>query len=174
MNIKVVIVWGFAVVAFLGIGIFGYFNQDILTKPEDSVPSTNENRVEYDTKSCIGTNDYGNITYTFRINPGTNGIERLNIRYQAVVENIDIYADASNVNKIISEQRINGVTSQIYGTSKDVQLNLNVNLLNYDKDTISNLNQDLLKSNMIVSPTTDYTEYQNIIASTLNIEFTCD
>lgn len=174
MNIKVVIVWGFAVILFLGIGIFGYFNQDILVNPEENVPTNPENRVEYDTKKCIGTNDYGNITYTFRINPTTNAIERLNIQYQAVVENIDIYADVANLNKIVNEQRINGITSQIYGTSKDVQLNLNVNLLDYDKESVNNINQDLIKSNMVVSSTTDYNEYQSIMASTLNLEFTCD
>lgn len=174
MNIKVVIVWAFAIVLFLGIGIFGYFNQDILIKPDDDVPTTPTDRVEYDTKTCMGATDYGNITYTFRINPATNAIERLSIQYQAVVESIDIYADAANINKTVNDQRINGITSQIYGTSKDVQLNLNVNLLDYDANAITNMNQDLIKSNMVVSSIKDYNEYQNLITSTLNLEFTCD
>lgn len=174
MNIKVVIFWAFAVVLFLGIGLFGYFNQDILTKPEDNVPSTPQDRVQYDTKTCVGATDYGNLTYTFRINPTTSAIERLSIQYQAVVESIDIYADAANINKNVNDQRINGVTSQIYGTSKDVQLNLNINLLEYDANAINNMNQDLIKSNMVVSSVFDYNEYQNLLVSSLNLQFTCD
>ena len=175
MNIKVVIIWGFAVIVFLTIGIFGYFNQDILTKPgDDEAPVTTEKRIEYDTKKCIATNDYGNIIYTFKINPTTNAIDRLNIKYQGVVESIDAYADASNINTKVNEQKIKGVTSQMYGTSRDVQLNLNVDLLDYDKEAINTINQDLIKSGMIVSPVTNYTEYQSLINSTLNLEFSCD
>lgn len=174
MNIKVVIIWGFAVIVFLAIGIFGYFNQDILEKPTEIPSSPEENKPNYIVKNCIGTNDYGNITYTFRINPTTNNIDILNIKYQGVVESIDIYADTANINKYVNDHRIKGVTSQIYGTSKDVQLNLSINLSEYDSEPLNAINQDLIKTNMVVSKVTDYNEYQNLIASTLNLEFTCD
>ncbi len=175
MNIKVVIVWGFAVIVFLAIGIFGYFNQDLLRGPsENSNTNPHENEIEYITKSCVGTNDSGNITYTFSVNPSTNIIERLNIRYQSVVENLDIYADAATINQKVNEKQYRGVTAQIYGTSKDVQLNLNINLLDYDKTNLDTMNQDLLKVGMFVDNIKDYNEYQSSITSRLNREFTCD
>lgn len=173
MNIKVVIIWIFAIIMFLGIGLLGFFNRDLLKQPvledEPVVPKT-----QYITKNCRGSNDYGEITYTFNLNSETNNIEKLFVKYKGVMENVDLYTTALNINNVVNNKRINGVTAQIYGTSSNVELGLNVNLLGYDSQSLSELRESLLSMGMVVDNINDYNNYIITIDSTTGITFICD
>lgn len=174
MNIKVVIVWAFACVLFLGIGILGYFNQDVLVDSSFNYEPEETPKIEMISKNCRASNANGDIAYTFRLNPDNNNIERLFIKYEGVVENIDVYESATRINDRMNTTIVNGVNSQIYGTSRDVVLNLNVNLLEYDRAVIEEINNDLLSVGMVVDYITDYNTYINTIDNTIGVTFTCD
>ena len=61
MNKKLVVVWIFVIVIFVGLGLFGYLNQDLLV--DDSinnayVPVSNTNTTNY---TCTGTIERGSL-----------------------------------------------------------------------------------------------------------------
>jgi hypothetical protein len=174
MNIKVVLIWAFVVIVCFGIGIFGYVNRDLIVSVNDTDSDTKIEQVEYTSKSCYATTSDATVTYTFRINPSSNQIERLFVKYEAKSENLDAYVAAANINQTVNDSEIYGVNTQLYGTSSDVVLNLNVNLLEYDSNAISELNTDLSTVNMLVDHITDYSSYQNAINSSLGLTFNCD
>lgn len=174
MNIKVVIVWAFSCFLFLSIGIFGYLNRDLLVDSPYNPIEDEPPIIETISKKCVASNDYGDISYTFRINPENNNIEKLFINYKGVYENVEVYESASRINDRMNKVAVNGVNSQIYGTSRDISLNLNVNLLDYDTRVINEINSDLLNLGMIVDNITDYNSYINRIDNALSLTFTCD
>lgn len=174
MNIKVVLVWAFACIVFLGIGILGYFNQDVLVNSSDNNLPTEIPQILTISKNCTASNDNGDITYTFRLNPDSNNIERLFVKYEGVVENVDVYESAIRINDRMNTTVVKGINSQIYGTSRDVVLNLNVNLLEYDRTVINEINNDLLNVGMVVDYITDYNTYINTLDNTIGVTFTCD
>lgn len=170
MNIKVVIVWAFVVVIFAGIGIFGYVNQDLLLIQDNDVyvPKTEDNT---EAKKCIATLATGQSDYRFTIKD--DQIQKVVIGYNASQENIENYEAATNINRIINEQKVQGVTAILYGGVSDFVLSLTVTVNNYDKATIESLREDFNKLSILIDSINDYSSYQTAI-SNLGNAYTCE
>ena len=170
MNIKVVVVWAIAIVLFAGIGIFGYFNQDLLLLEEEPtyIPIM-DNASEKHT--CIATLEGGVSTYMFEINDSV--IEKVSITYKATAGNLELYEAASNINQVISGEKLNGMSTVMYGGISDFSLMVNVNPNEYDKARVEAMTTDYEKLSMIIDSISSYDLYRQAISQIGNT-YTCE
>lgn len=170
MNIKVVIVWAFAIVLFAGIGIFGYFNQNLLLI-DDSKPYVPITDNDSESHTCRAVLPGGESIYLFQIRD--NIIEKISITYKANAENLELYEAASNINQVISGEKLNGMSTVIYGGVSDFSLMVNVNPNEYDKARVESMSTDYEKLSMIIDSINDYQLYQQAISQIGN-NYTCE
>lgn len=170
MNIKVVVVWAIAIIIFAVIGIFGYFNQDLLLLEEDqNYTPIMDNNLEKHT--CTAFLDGGQSTYIFEIN--NKVIEKVSITYKTTVEDIEKYETASNINQVISSEKLNGMNAVMYGGTSDFSLMININPNAYDKARVEAMSSDYEKLSMIIDSINSYSLYQQAISQTGNL-YTCE
>ncbi len=170
MNIKVVVIWALAIVLFFALGIFGMLNQDLLLTDTENTytpkPVENANK-----KTCSATLPTGTSAYDFVLNANTLNIERLVITYRATTSDINIYTAASNINNA----NINGISTNLSGTSGDFVLIVQVNLATLDKTMVDNMLNDFLTLSMDIENITNYDTYkmslQNAFATS---SYQCD
>lgn len=169
MNMKVVVIWGFVVILFAGMGIFGFLNQDVLQNPasldEPYVPIVD---TEGTSMVCTNVRDNGNSSYRFNLDDATNAINTVNISYSISGADIDTYTSATNLNN----SDINGVNITLSGTSTDFVLIITATVGSMDTVTLANYADDLSRLGIIVEGLTDYDTYKQALSST-GI-YTCD
>ncbi len=160
MNIKVVVAWAIAIVFFAGIGIFGFFNQDLLLLEEDPtyIPITDDDSEKHTCKTNLAG---GESTYLFEIKD--NKIEKISITYKANQENLELYEAASNINQVISTEKLNGMSTVMYGGVGDFSLMVNVDPNEYDKGRVEAMSSEYEKLSMIIDSINDYSLYQQAI-----------
>lgn len=170
MNIKVVVVWAIAIVLFAGIGIFGYFNQDLLLLEEEPtyIPITDD---DSETHTCTATLAGGQSTYLFEIREGI--IEKVSITYKANSENLELYESAANINQVISGEKLNGMSTVMYGGVSDFSLMVNVDPNEYDKARVEAMSTDYEKLSMIIDSINTYDLYHQAISQIGNT-YTCE
>ncbi len=167
MNIKVIIVWGLAVLIFAGIGLFGYLNQNLLYATDENFTPKNDTEILH---TCKSTLEFGESLYRFSVKDEV--IDRLAITYKSTTENIELYESASNINRAIMEG-INGVTSAMSGGIADFSLTINVNVTDYDKEKIEEMTNDFTKLLMVIDSISSYDVYNQALAQ-LNTTYTCE
>ncbi|MCX4365652.1 MAG: hypothetical protein OSJ70_07760 [Bacilli bacterium] len=169
MNMKVVVIWGFVVLVFAGLGIFGMLNQDILETPPDiNAPYVPNDNVQGKSMVCSSTRDNGSSSYRFTLDETTNNIKSVNISYSASNADIDTYTAATNLNNSI----VNGVTFTLSGTSTDFALIITANVGSMDTVALESVSADLSKLGIIIEGVTDYETYKTALASAG--AYTCD
>lgn len=170
MNIKLIIVWAFAIVIIGGIGLFGWMNQDILTSPEENSPYVPSGEEGTNSRVCSATLANGTNSYSFAIDEATDSITSITITYNQSVESLDDYTAANN----IVQANINGATAHITGGVSDFVLILTINVTGYDVTGISNINADLLRLGIVVDTITDYNTYKTALNNASSTPYTCD
>lgn len=160
MNIKVVVAWAIAIVFFAGVGIFGYFNQDLLLLDEEPtyIPITDD---DSESHTCKAVLENGESTYLFQIRD--NVIEKVSITYKANAENMELYEAASNINQVISMEKLNGMSTVLYGGISDFSLMVNVDPNEYDKGRVEEMSADYEKLSMIIDSINSYDLYKQAI-----------
>lgn len=165
MNSKVVVVWVFVIIVCFGMGLFGYFNRDLMVEPtvqEEYIPIVSEVRA----MTCRSD---GKPIYQFSIDNETNQIKQVFIRYENSSADIDTYAAASNINN----STIDGVTSVLSGSSTDVTLSITVDLSTFNSISLSSISTDIAKLNLVIEPVFIIEEYQNLLNQTGTV-YTCE
>ena len=157
MNIKVVIVWVFAIIVFAIFGVFGLMNQDLLVKKdpikEEYVPIVNQ---EKDTEK-------GEIVYKFNVKE--NKVIKQTAMFTARNVTVNDYISASNINNI----SVNGVNMNLKNGAQDFILTImmDYNIASFDFTNVQNdLNNLGLSLNRIDS-------YNDTVAS-LGSSVTCE
>ncbi|MDE6292775.1 MAG: hypothetical protein K2L98_03755 [Bacilli bacterium] len=169
MNMKVVVVWGFAVIVFAGLGIFGLLNRDILQSPPDlNAPYVPIGDTEGKSMVCSNIRDNGNSSYRFTLDETTNQILSVNISYSASNVDLDTYSAATNLNNSV----INGVQFALSGSSTDFVLIITANIGSMDTAALEGVADDLSKLGIIIEGITDYETYKTALASVG--AYTCD
>lgn len=168
MNMKVVVVWAFAIILFAGLGIFGYFNQDLLVLNDDTpyVPIDLEDSKAH---TCTRTMAVGKSDYKFLMDPKTKTIIRVTSIYTATAEDIDAYTAATN----ISNASIPGVSAVITGGISDFGLVVQINVSTVDKNSLEYYADDFAKLSIVIDNTDDYETYKSLI-NTVDSVYTCD
>lgn len=170
MNIKVIIVWAFAIVIVGGIGLFGLVNQDLLVEQGDDIYTPVQD-VTGKNYYCSKAYENGDSTYTFEVDPNTNQITTITMTYNGKNSNIDAYTSA----EVIDSYDINGVQTTLSGTVSSFLFVVTVDLANYDKATVDALSMDFQKVAMIIDSLTDYESYVSAINdSTTGEHYTCN
>lgn len=170
MNIKVVIVWAFAIIIIGGIGLFGALNQDLLVEQGDDVyvPTDVNNTKSY---ACSNVLANGTSSYRFNINEETDMIDKVIITYSATKASLDDYTAASN----ILNTEINGLSAVLRGEVSNFVLIVTVNINEYDKAAVENINNDFLRLSMIIDSIQDYETYKSAINNATNGNaYNCD
>lgn len=169
MNMKVVVIWGFVVLVFAGLGIFGMLNQDILQTPPDiNTPSIPNGETQGKSMVCSNIRENGNSSYRFTLDETTNNILSVNISYSANNADVDTYTAATNLNNSI----VNGLTFALSGTSTDFVLIITANVGSMDTVGLESISADLSKLGIIIDGITDYETYKTALAS--SGAYTCD
>ncbi len=169
MNMKVVVIWGFVVIVFAGLGIFGLLNQDILETPENlNTPYVPSVETEGKSMVCSNIRENGNSSYRFTLDETTNNITSINISYSASGADIDTYTAATNLNNT----SINGVNFALSGSSTDFVLVATVNVGSMDTASLEGSQADLSKLGIIIEGVTDYETYKTALSS--SGAYTCD
>ena len=119
MNIKVVIIWGFAIIILAGLGAFGYFNQDLLLlEEEEYIPAPSPSSIS---KTCRSTTDNGESIYNFTIKDDLVNV--IWISYTTKVSDLEGYEAANSISNEITSKTLNGITSAgLQGGSADYSL----------------------------------------------------
>ncbi|MCH5166268.1 MAG: hypothetical protein J1F35_00110 [Erysipelotrichales bacterium] len=169
MNIKVVIVWSFAIVLLFGLGLLGYLNQDILLfKDEPYVPIVDEG-----TSSVTCTNIKDAYESTYRFSLKNDVIDRISIIYKNKEENIDAYTSASNINQAITSEKLNGLSALMSGGTSDFSLTVIVNPSDYNKARVEEMTEDYSRILMVIDSITDLDSYKQAINQDGNT-YTCE
>lgn len=170
MNMKVVIVWGFAIVLLAGLGLFGYFNQDLLLIDDNEyVPMA---APEATSKICRASSDESDSIYNFTIKD--NVISTVVITYKAKSMDLEGYEAASTIAGEIQEKRLNGVTSAgLSGGTSDYSLRIQFNPKEYDKVRVEELTNEFSKLSMVIDSINDYNTYKTAISQIGN-NYTCE
>ena len=153
MNKKLVVVWIFVIVIFVGLGLFGYLNQDLLV--DDSinnayVPVSNTNTTNY---TCTGTIERGSLSYKF--SAIDDNIKSINIVYTATSGTVDDYTSAVN----LSNASIKGMTVVLSGEINNFSLVIMVNMSSLDTTSLATYQDDLDKLSIVVKQLPSYTKY---------------
>lgn len=163
MNMKVIIIWGFAIVVLAGIGIFGYFNQDLLLLDDNEYVPTPVPAVEASAKMCRATSDENESIYNFTIKNGV--INNIWISYTAKSSDLEGYEAASTIASEIQSGKLNGITSAgLSGTSSDYSLKIQFNPKEYDKVRVEELTNEFSKLSMVIDSINDYDTYKMAIS----------
>ncbi|HOB25712.1 MAG TPA: hypothetical protein PLB45_01425 [Bacilli bacterium] len=163
MNKKLVVVWIFVIVIFVGLGLFGYLNQDLLV--DDSinnayVPVSNTNTTNY---TCTGTIERGSLSYKF--SAIDDNIKSINIVYTATSGTVDDYTSAVN----LSNASIKGMTVVLSGEINNFSLVIMVNMSSLDTTSLATYQDDLDKLSIVVKQLPSYTKYIESLSS-----YTCN
>ena len=157
MNAKVVVVWIFAIVVCTGIGIFGFFNRDLLVEPSET-----------NIKPLICRNQNGSL-YQFAVDTSINQIKNVTIQYTNKEADIDTFTAASNLNNL----SIEGMTTSLSGTSTDITLNIMLDLSLFNAASVASSEADTAKLNLALESILVPEEYQNRLNQTGTL-YTCD
>ena len=165
MNMKVVLVWGFAILLFASIGIFGLVNQDLLIEEDQNDFYVPNDSNDIKSKTCNATTESGLSAYRFQVDENDD-ISKVIMTYTAKVENIDVYSSASNINNT----NIFGIETILNGGAADFDLK------NYDKVALETILQDLNKVSMLIDgDLTNYNTYKEMInQSQAGTTYVCD
>ena len=163
MNKKLVVVWIFVIVIVVGLGLFGYLNQDLLV--DDSinnayVPVSNTNTTNY---TCTGTIERGSLSYKF--SAIDDNIKSINIVYTATSGTVDDYTSAVN----LSNASIKGMTVVLSGEINNFSLVIMVNMSSLDTTSLATYQDDLDKLSIVVKQLPSYTKYIESLSS-----YTCN
>lgn len=135
MNIKLVIFWVFSIIVFLIFGIFGYMNQDLLSKndqnKDDFTPLENKEVIVHNCKSELAK---GEINYKYIIK--NNKIDKETITFTAKNVTINDYMSATNINNFSAT----GITTSLGNGSLDFVLTfiMDYTIPSYDFTSIAN------------------------------------
>lgn len=167
MNRNLVIVWILVILAFVGIGIFGYLNQDLLINVDTDtyVPKAGDKEI---TKVCKNKTDESLITYTFTLE--NDKVTKLTITYQAENGNLNGYTSASNINNASVE----GMSQILSGGVVDYGLNVIVNFDKLDNATLEQYTQDLLVLKMIIDPSIENFEGYKAAINSIHDGYICE
>lgn len=170
MNMKVVIVWAVAVVVLLGVGLFGYFNQDLLLlTDEEFVPTP---IAEAEMKSCRLTTDAYDSSYNFTIKD--NVINSVIVSYTAKTTDLEGYEAANLIVSEISNKNLNGIIYQGFqGGSADYSVRLQFNPREYDKVRVEELTNEFSHLKMVIDSISDYEVYKQAL-SNLDQLYVCE
>ena len=170
MNIKVVIVWIFAIILFAGLGVFGLVNQDLLVDESEDTYVPKED-VASSARTCSKDLASGRSSYSFLVNADTNLIDRVTITYTATSLDIDNYTAAANINNL----DIAGMTTQLNGTSSDFSLIVQINTATFNEADIAAYETDFSRLSIVAKNVRDYTQYQSEIATGTGVtDYVCD
>lgn len=160
MNIKVVIVWAFAIILLAGIGFFGYINQDLLIlEDKEYVPIV---APEATSKTCTLKTETSDSTYRFTIK--NEEVSAVWISYATKIADIEGYEMASKIATEITSGQIKGLASPgLQGTSSDFSLSVQFNPKDYDKARVEELTPEFTKLNMIIDTISSYDVYKQAI-----------
>ncbi len=163
MNKKLVVVWIFVIVIFVGLGLFGYLNQDLLVDYSINnayVPVSNTNTTNY---TCTGTIERGSLSYKF--SAIDDNIKSINIVYTATSGTVDDYTSAVN----LSNASIKGMTVVLSGEINNFSLVIMVNMSSLDTTSLATYQDDLDKLSIVVKQLPSYTKYIESLSS-----YTCN
>lgn len=153
MNIKVIIVWVFAIVILAGIGVFGYVNQDLLVEQDDGIYTPGD--IGAQNYYCTKAFENADSSYTFEVNQETNQISRVIMTYNSKVADLDAYTAAET----IRDAGINGIITNLSGTVSSFMFMVTVDLATYDKATVEFYTNEFQRLSMIIDSVTDYNTY---------------
>lgn len=160
MNMKVVVVWGFAILLLAVVGIFGFLNQDLLKSPTDfDKPYVPALDTEGKSMVCSIMRDNGNSSYRFILDGKTNNIASVYISYSISNADIDTYTSANNLNNAT----ISGLTTNISGSSTDFAIDITANVGQLDTVALEESATDLSKLGIIIENITDYDIYKSVL-----------
>ena len=162
MNIKVVIIWGFAIIILAGLGAFGYFNQDLLLlEEEEYIPAPSPSSIS---KTCRSTTDNGESIYKFTIKDDLVNV--IWISYTTKVSDLEGYEAANSISNEITSKTLNGITSAgLQGGSADYSLKIQFNPKEYDKARVEELTNEFSKLSMVIDSIDDYETYKLALAN---------
>jgi len=163
VNKKLVVVWIFVIVIFVGLGLFGYLNQDLLVDYSINnayVPVSNTNTTNY---TCTGTIERGSLSYKF--SAIDDNIKSINIVYTATSGTVDDYTSAVN----LSNASIKGMTVVLSGEINNFSLVIMVNMSSLDTTSLATYQDDLDKLSIVVKQLPSYTKYIESLSS-----YTCN
>lgn len=169
MNTRLIIVWIFAVVLLLGIGLFGYVNRDLIAMDEVENYKPEETK-QVNIKTCNLILDKGQATYMFQID--NDVIVKYSASYKTSVEDLDKYQITSNINNALSTD-VNGITPVFSGGISDFSILINVDSMTYDKDKVGLSSEGLKKLNLIISDINNFEIFKSQIDA-ISLPFTCD
>lgn len=169
MNMKLVIVWLFAIVLIGGIGLFGWMNQDLLIE-EDNTPYTPSVGDNVNTRICTNQLTNGSSSYSFAIDEATASVTSVVITYNQTLESLEDYEAANR----IAQANVNGATAVLSGGVSDFVLIVTVTVSGFDTAAIETINSDLLRLGIVVDSITDYETYKTAINNVAPSPYTCD
>lgn len=170
MNMKVVIVWAFAVVLLLGIGIFGYFNQDLLLLNEEIPAPTPSTQVNNKICKLETENFISNYSFTIK----NNIIDNVWITYTTKISDIPGYEIANNIINEINSKKLNGVSSPgLQGGTTDYSIRIQFNPKEYDKVRVEELTNEFSTLKMVIDSISDYDIYKQAL-SNLDTTYVCE
>ena len=161
MNIKVIIVWLFAIVVFAVIGVFGLVNQDLLVKQDEDVYNGGPLGKDENTRRCDKNFTDATSSYTFEIDEETNQITKLTLTYNTLNQQGDF--DRYKAAESIANADINGVNARVDGTYTSFIFMITIDLATYDRARVELLQEEFSKLHMMVDSVTDYNAYVTAI-----------
>lgn len=135
MNVKLIIVWVFAIIVFAIFGVFGLMNQDLLVKKdpikEEYVPIVNQDVVIH---TCKKDTEKGEITYKFNVKE--NKVIKQTAIFTARNVTVNDYISASNINNL----SVNGANMNLQNGAQDFILTImmDYNIASYDFTNVQN------------------------------------
>lgn len=157
VNMKVVIFWIIFIFVFVGLALFGFFNQDLLEKKvvdEPYIPVVNSNK----TRTCIGNLERGNVSYDFILNED-NTIKSLRVVYTATAGTIDDYAAATSLSKL----NVLGINATLQNEYTNFTLVLMLTINSYDATALAENQQFLDELNIVIANETSLDNYNNLL-----------
>ena len=173
VNIKVVIVWGLAIVILFGIGIFGMNNQDLIHLEDPYVPIAIEKKAE--DKKCSATFENGQTIFEFVGIDEENGgvVNKFSVTYKTISTDIEGYTIATKINDFITENNISGLTSLLSGGIDDYQIKVIVDRNLVNVEALASIAEDLNRLNIKIDNISSYDGYTSYITGA-DPRFTCE
>lgn len=170
MNMKVVIVWAFAVIVLLGVGLFGYFNQDLLLLKEETYVPTPVSQATI--RTCKLTSDAFESVYSFTIKDAV--INNVMISYTTKSTDLEGYEAANLIVGEISNKTLNGINSPgMQGSTSDYSIRIQFNPKEYDKVRVEELTSEFSKLKMVIDSINNYDTYKQAL-SNLDSLYVCE
>ena len=161
MNMKVVIVWAFAIVIIGGIGLFGWMNQDLLIEEGPNIPYNPAIGGEgTSSKTCYKNLENGSsYTYGFNIDDATASISNFTATFNERSASLEKYEAASK----LQNTQITGFTASIIGGVSSFQVQVTVNINTLDTVGLAAVSNELNLLEIVVEKNTDYNSYKTAI-----------